>query len=49
MVLIVGKKKSERIDYDYWNEVQRSRISSRNDKENRKEITKQIAELLEKH
>ncbi len=49
MVLIMREKRSRRIDYDYWNEVQRSRISSRNDKENRKEITKQIAELLEKH
>ncbi len=36
MVLIVGKKKSERIDYDYWNEVQRSRISSLNEKKEKK-------------
>jgi hypothetical protein len=49
MVLIKRERRNSKIDYDYWNEVQRSHISSQNERENRKGITKRIEELLEEH
>jgi len=37
MVLIIKKeKRSRRIDYDYWNEIQWPNVSSRNEFEYRK-------------
>lgn len=47
MVLIKKERRNSRIDYDYWNEVQRSHVFSRNEREDRKGINKQMGELLE--
>jgi hypothetical protein len=46
MVLIKREKKHSRINYDYWEEIQRSQESRKNKEVKEKKISKQIEDLL---
>jgi len=46
MVLIKREKKHSRINYNYWDEVQRVQESRKNKEVEEKRISKQIEELL---
>ena len=47
MVLIKKDRRKSKINYDYWNELQRSLDSQRNAQAKEDEMAKKIEELLE--
>lgn len=47
MVLIKRERKGSKINYDYWNEVQKVHQSQKNIKVKEKKISEQIEKLLE--